>query len=129
VELWEAASREEQHHGDGGKPSIGDWKAGTGGLLLRVFKVVDVLENTRVFGPSAKHGSLEMANLCDLETSTAGGKMVKVCLDGHLVEKGRGILEGQEPCFFHYGGEENAELVLDHADEVLEFELGSPHSL
>jgi hypothetical protein len=50
-----------------------------------------------------------MDNLCGLKTSTAGGEMVEVRLDGHLFEKDCGVLEGHEPCFFNYLGEENAE--------------------
>ena len=121
VELGEAAGREEQHHGNGCKPCISDRKASAGGLFLHVFEAIDVFGDAWVFGPPAKNSSLEMDNLHDFKTSAAHGKMVEVCSDGHLVEKGHGILEGQEPRFLNYHGEENAELALDNVDETLEF--------
>ena len=121
VDLGEAAGLEERHHGNGGKPCINHWKASACGLFLHVFEAIDVSGDAWVFRPPVKHGSLEMDNLHDFKTSTAHGKMVEVCSDGHLVEKGHGILEGQEPRFLNYHGEENAELALDNVDETLEF--------
>jgi hypothetical protein len=50
---------------------------------------------------------LEIDNIRGLETSTAGGEMVEVRSDEHLVEEDHGILEGQEPHLFDYGGEED----------------------
>ena len=60
AELGEAASQEEQHRGNGDKPSIGDQKASTCSLFLCVFEAVDVFGEARIVGPPAEHGSLEM---------------------------------------------------------------------
>ena len=57
---------------------IGDGEVGSGGLFLGVFDAVDVFEDARVFHPRTLHGSMEMDNVGGLESTAAGGEVVKV---------------------------------------------------
>ena len=71
AELGEAAGREEGQGDDGGEPGIHDGKMGVGRFPLGILESVDVLGDAGVFGPPAKHCSLEVHNVCGFETTTA----------------------------------------------------------
>ena len=126
--LWEDSRGEEKDGGDRRKPLVVDWELLPDQLLLRVLKTVNLLGDARVVGPPAKRGREEGYYVGSLEAAAAVLESVEKVAEGHLVVKGRLLLEGEEPGVFDDGDEERAPGAFDCLDQSLQLNFGRPEA-